>query len=127
MEVKIPSNERAASTAVPNSVVIRLKFPPPRPAEQPCPGSLVGGGAPEQDSGHYSPLTSSAFSSIAAFDSWSSHPMYWALGVMSLTESDSAIHPTVVFPPHAKHGGAVAKSQSLSFRPFGLLTFGLVS
>ena len=35
MEVKIPSDERAASTAVPNSVVIRLKIPPPRPAEQP--------------------------------------------------------------------------------------------
>ena len=33
MEVKIPSDERAASTAVPNSVVIRLKIPPPRPAE----------------------------------------------------------------------------------------------
>jgi hypothetical protein len=31
MEVKIPSDERAASTAVPNSVVIRLKIPPPRP------------------------------------------------------------------------------------------------
>ena len=27
MEVKIPSDERAASTAVPNSVVIRLKIP----------------------------------------------------------------------------------------------------
>jgi hypothetical protein len=36
-EVKIPSDERAASTAVPNSVVIRLKIPPPRPAEQPLP------------------------------------------------------------------------------------------
>jgi hypothetical protein len=35
MEVKIPSDERATSTAVPNSVVIRLKIPPPRPAEQP--------------------------------------------------------------------------------------------
>ena len=40
MEVKIPSDERAASTAVPNSVVIRLKIPPPRPAEQPSPLGL---------------------------------------------------------------------------------------
>ena len=40
MGVKIPSDERAASTAVPNSVVIRLKLPQPRQAEQPSPLGL---------------------------------------------------------------------------------------